>query len=86
MFTEALTQMPLYAKFLKEILSNKRKLGEHKIGALTEECNAVIQNKLPAKLQDPSSFSISCLIGDMHIDRAFVSFRIKRELDAPFYA
>ena len=28
-FTEALSQMPSYAKFLTEILSNKRKLEEH---------------------------------------------------------
>jgi len=69
-FMEPLTQMPLYAKFLKEILSNKRNLEEHKTGALTEECSAVIQNKLPAKLKDPDSFSIPCLIGSMHIDRA----------------
>ena len=41
-FTDAL-QMPSYAKFLKEILSNKRKLEEHKTVALTEECSAAIQ-------------------------------------------
>ena len=29
LFTDALSQMPSYAKFLKEILSNKRKLEEH---------------------------------------------------------
>ena len=34
-FIEALTQMPSYAKFLKEILSNKRMLEEHKTVALT---------------------------------------------------
>jgi len=36
-FTEALSQMPSYAKFLKEILSNKRKLEEHETVASTEE-------------------------------------------------
>jgi len=35
-FIEALTQMPSYAKFMKEILSNKRKLEEHETVALTE--------------------------------------------------
>jgi len=34
--------MPSYAKFLKDILSNKRKLEEHEIVALTKECSAVI--------------------------------------------
>ncbi|KAJ8752535.1 hypothetical protein K2173_004823 [Erythroxylum novogranatense] len=50
--------MPSYAKFLKEILSNKRKLEEHETVALTVECSAAIQNKLPPKLKDPGSFSI----------------------------
>jgi len=62
--------MPLYAKFLKEILSNKRKLEEHEIVALSEECNAVIQNKLSATLKDPDSSSIPCLIGNVSIERA----------------
>ena len=49
-FTEALSQMFSYANFLKEILSNKRKLEEHETVALTQECSVAIQNKLPAKL------------------------------------
>ena len=48
--------MPSYAKFFKEILSNKIKLEEHETVALTEECSAAIQNKLLAKLKDPGSF------------------------------
>jgi len=50
--------MHYYAKFLKEILSNKRKLKEHETVSLTKECSAAIQNKLPAKLKDTGSFSI----------------------------
>jgi len=52
-------------------MSNKRNLEEHKAVALTEECSAAIQNRLPAKLKDPNSFSIPCLIGNVPIDRAF---------------
>jgi len=70
LFTEALSQMPSYAKFLKEILSNKRKLEEHETVALTEEYSATIQNKLPAKVKDPGSFSIPCLIRNVSINRA----------------
>ncbi|XP_020263244.1 uncharacterized protein LOC109839226 [Asparagus officinalis] len=69
-FTEAISQMPSYAKFLKEILSNKRKLEEYETVALTEECSAIIQNKLPPKLKDPGSFSIPCVIGNVSINRA----------------
>ena len=71
-FTEALKQMPTYAKFLKDILSNKRKLEEYETVALTEECSALIQNKLPPKLKDPGSLSISCLIGNTNFDKSFV--------------
>ncbi len=69
-FTEALSQTPLYAKFLKEILLKKRKLENYGTVALTEECSAILQNKLPPKLKDPGSFSIPCLIGDKKIDKA----------------
>ncbi|KAI4297615.1 hypothetical protein L6164_037499 [Bauhinia variegata] len=39
-FSDALSQMPFYAKFLKDILSNKRKLDDYESVALTEECIA----------------------------------------------
>ncbi|KAJ8748438.1 hypothetical protein K2173_003333 [Erythroxylum novogranatense] len=62
--------MPNYAKFLKEILSNKRRLEEYATVALTEESSAILQNKLPPKLQDPGSFSIPCQIGTTIIGKA----------------
>ncbi|KAM6578459.1 hypothetical protein CsatB_030296 [Cannabis sativa] len=62
-FIEALEQMPTYLKFMKDILSKKRKLEEFEMVALTEECSAVLQKKLPPKLKDPGSFNIPCSIG-----------------------
>ncbi|XP_058005410.1 uncharacterized protein LOC131181380 [Hevea brasiliensis] len=67
---KALIQMPSYTKFLKEILFKKRRLEDYETVALTEECSAILQDKLPPKLKDPRSFSIPCLIGNMNIDRA----------------
>ncbi|XP_057985287.1 uncharacterized protein LOC131170238 [Hevea brasiliensis] len=67
---EALSQIPSYAKFLNKILSKKRRLKECETIALTEECSAILQNKLPLKLKDLGSFSIPCLIGYMNIDKA----------------
>ena len=64
-FTEALAQMPTYVKFLKEILSNKKKLEECETVALTEECSAILQNKLLPKLKDPGRFTIPCTIGNL---------------------
>jgi len=71
-FINALSRMPLYAKFLKEILSKKRKIDEHQTVALGEECSAVVLNKLPAKFKDPSSFSIPCLIGNVRFTGFYV--------------
>ena len=69
-FSEGLTQMPLYAKFMKEILSRKRKIVEEGIVILTATCSAVIQNSLPEKMQDPSSFIIPCEIGHADVGKA----------------
>ncbi|PIN11732.1 DNA-directed DNA polymerase [Handroanthus impetiginosus] len=69
-FAEALEQMPSYVKFMKDILSKKRRLGDYETVALTEECSAIIQNKLPPKLKDPGSFPIPCTIGTHFSGRA----------------
>ena len=59
-FNEDLSQMPSYAKFLKEVLFRKGKLEDYETMALIEECNALIQRKLPPKPNDLGSFSIPC--------------------------
>lgn len=41
-FADTLEQMPSYVKFMKNILSKKRKLGEFEIVALREECSAIL--------------------------------------------
>lgn len=69
-FVDALMKIPSYAKFLKEIMSKKRKLEDYETIALSEECSAVIQQKLPPKLKDPGSFSIPCTIGEIKFSRA----------------
>ncbi|XP_073030643.1 uncharacterized protein [Primulina eburnea] len=52
-FADALEQMPNYAKFIKDVMSKKRKLQEFETVKLTEECSAILQRKLPQKLKDP---------------------------------
>ena len=56
-FVQALTQMPHYAKFMKDILSKKMKFDEGVV-SLSATCSVVIQKNLPMKMQDPSSFTI----------------------------
>ena len=67
---EALEQMPSYVKFMKDILSKKRRLGEFETVALTEECSVILKNKLPPKLKDPGSFMIPCSIGNQYFRKA----------------
>ncbi|XP_015949373.1 uncharacterized protein LOC107474275 [Arachis duranensis] len=70
LFVEAVEQMPLYAKFLKELMTSKRNWGEKETIVLTEECSAIIQKKLPQKMKDLGSFQIPCIIGDITIEKA----------------
>ncbi|GJT06341.1 reverse transcriptase domain-containing protein [Tanacetum coccineum] len=69
-FTEALSQMPKYAKFLKGLLSNKTRLEEACTVIMNERCSLVLLNKLPSKEKDPGSFTIPCDIGHLHINNA----------------
>jgi hypothetical protein len=62
--------MPTYAKFLKDILSNKRSLGGRETVKLTEQCSAILRSELPPKLEDPGKFSIPCSIGKATIKKA----------------
>ncbi|XP_070035003.1 uncharacterized protein [Nicotiana tomentosiformis] len=70
LFTDASLQMPSYAKFLKEILSSKRKLEEVYVVMLTEKCNGILQNKLSQKHGDLGSFTIPCTLGGVYFEKA----------------
>src|SRR5438270_13758120 len=56
---DALEQMPKYAKYLKDIINKKRRLGDHETVMLTEESSALLRNKLPPKLKDLGSFQFT---------------------------
>jgi hypothetical protein len=63
-FLEAM-QVPTYAKYLKDILNNKRPLPTTDMVKLTEECSAAILKK-----KDPRCPTISCSIGSEHFENA----------------
>lgn len=62
--------MPVYAKFMKEILSGKCKLKYDENITLVEECSAIIQRELPSKLSNQSRVIIPCSIGSLTIGHA----------------
>jgi hypothetical protein len=67
---EAIEQMPNYAKFLKDIISKRTRIGEFETVAVTEGCMALLHNKMPPKLKDPGSFIIPCAIGNYYAGKA----------------
>ncbi|XP_068340415.1 uncharacterized protein [Pyrus communis] len=66
---DAIKQVPKYAKFLKELCTNKRRFNDQETVALSEEVSAVLQRKLPPKLKDAGSFIIPCVIGGKEFGR-----------------
>ena len=62
--------MPNHTKFLKDILSKKKKIAEEGIVSLTTTCSGIIQKSLPAKIKDPDSFTIPCSIGKYEFKEA----------------
>ena len=69
-FVDALAQMHYYSKFMKEIMSNKKKLDACGIISLSENCSTKIQRKLSEKLRDPGSFTFPCAIGEHNFKKA----------------
>nr|XP_018628214.1 uncharacterized protein LOC108946135 [Nicotiana tomentosiformis] len=67
---DVLREIPKYAKYIKDIVANKRRLTEFEIVALTKECISRIQRKLPQRLKDPGSFTIPIRIGEVDVGRA----------------
>nr|GEU32374.1 reverse transcriptase domain-containing protein [Tanacetum cinerariifolium] len=57
---DVLARMPNYGKFLKKLISNKHKIKQIYAAFLSNESSAMIQNKVPPKIEDPKSFLIPC--------------------------
>ncbi|XP_057811676.1 uncharacterized protein LOC131025915 [Salvia miltiorrhiza] len=64
--TSPANEMPQYAKFLKDLVSRKKKLGTGR--------------KLPAKIKDLGSFNISCIIGGQHFEKALCDLGVSINL------
>ncbi|XP_039833124.1 uncharacterized protein LOC120693998 [Panicum virgatum] len=63
-------QVPTYAKYLKDILNNKKPLPSTKVVHLMEECSAAILNQPSQKNKDPENPTISCSNGTQHFGQA----------------
>lgn len=83
-FAETLQQMR-YAKYVKETLSNKRKLKEEEMVLLTKECSTIILKKILVKMKDPGGFTIPCAIGHLNIGRALCDLGASRNLISLYF-
>ena len=71
-FGEALQQMPLYAKFLKDMLTRKNRYIHSDTIVMEGNCSTVIQRILPWKHSDPRSVTIPCSIGEVAVGKALI--------------
>ncbi|XP_019177672.1 PREDICTED: uncharacterized protein LOC109172885 [Ipomoea nil] len=69
---DAIKQIPRYAKFLKELCTNKRKLKGNEMVSMGGNVSAILQKKLPPKCKNPGMFAIPCKIGSVNIERAML--------------
>jgi hypothetical protein len=64
--------VPSYAKFLKDLVTIKRKTNVSKKAYLTEQVSSILQCKLPIKYKDPRYSTIACTIGMIQINKALL--------------
>ena len=71
-FGEALQQMSLYTKFMKDTLTKKRKYIDNESIMVGGNCSAVIQRKLPKKFKDPGSVTIPSTIRNELVGKTLI--------------
>ncbi|XP_006591614.1 uncharacterized protein [Glycine max] len=64
--------MPLYSKFLKDLLTKKGKYIHSDNIVVEGNCSVVIQRILPPKYKDPGSVTILCSIGATSVGKALI--------------
>ncbi|KAG8471993.1 hypothetical protein CXB51_036070 [Gossypium anomalum] len=72
---DAIRKISRYAKFLKELCTNKRKLTGNEKVSVGENVSAVLQRKMPAKCKDRGMFAIPCKIGHLGIKKTMCDLR-----------
>ncbi|XP_019447340.1 PREDICTED: uncharacterized protein LOC109350570 [Lupinus angustifolius] len=79
-FAKALEQMPIYSKFMKELLSKKRSYQEKEVVSLNATCSAVLQANIPHQSKDPDSVTIPVTIGNVSVGKALADLGASESL------
>ncbi|CAM8968951.1 unnamed protein product [Rhodiola kirilowii] len=69
---EAIKKIPRYAKFLKELCTNRRKSARYDQELMSRNVPAVIQQKVPPKCGDSGTYTIPCTIGNIRIENCML--------------
>ncbi|XP_050889790.1 uncharacterized protein LOC127095096 [Lathyrus oleraceus] len=71
-FDEALEQMPTHAKFMKEILTKKKRITEEETIQVDASCNVIIQKTLLHKEIDPEGVTLPITIGNVNVGKSLI--------------
>ena len=69
---DAIHHVPAYAKFLKELCTQKREQKISKKIMLSKDVSAVLLNQLPQKMKDPGAPLISCVLRGVTFNKALL--------------
>ncbi|XP_021817104.1 uncharacterized protein LOC110759359 [Prunus avium] len=69
---DVIEQIPAYGKFIKNLKTHKLNFAPNEEVKLNKNVSAVLQRKLPPKLDDPGSFDIPINIGGKKVGRAML--------------
>ncbi|XP_043693091.1 uncharacterized protein LOC122643543 [Telopea speciosissima] len=75
---DVIKQVSAYAKFLKDLCTQKCKLKTHipKTIHLTDQVSVVLSNQLPPKLKDPGAPLLACIIGNLPIKHVLLDLGV----------
>ncbi|XP_051150315.1 uncharacterized protein LOC127264812 [Andrographis paniculata] len=73
---DAIKKVLKYAKFFKELCTNKKRLRGDECIIARESVSVIIQCKLPLKCGDPGMFSVPCKIGKLEIKRVMLDLEV----------
>ena len=65
-------QMPMYANFIKDILTKNRRSMDPQIIMVDASCSAIIQRTLPKKESDSGRVTFPVTIGDVYVDKGLI--------------
>ncbi|XP_058732960.1 uncharacterized protein LOC131604545 [Vicia villosa] len=71
-FSEALEQMTMYAKFIKDIITKKRRFEDLEVVTVNSCCSAIIQRTPPKKESDPGKVTLPVTIGSVYVDKGLI--------------